>query len=86
MNNSEPVLPLAAVQALQRGSKIAAIKYVSGSRGTSLRQSRAIVEQYLESRPDMKRHLLAKHSMVNIGGLVLFIIIALGAYYGFIAN
>lgn len=81
MNNSEPVLPPEAVQALQKGNRLEAIKHISRINGTRLKRSKEIVELYIESRPDMKKHLSSMHVSKSIVGLGLMIALGLVAWY-----
>ncbi|MCS3904597.1 hypothetical protein J2T55_002637 [Methylohalomonas lacus] len=81
MNNSEPALPPEAVQALQKGNRLGAIKHVSRINGTSLKRSKEIVDLYIESRPDMKKHLSSMHVSRSIIGLGFMIALGLAGWY-----
>ena len=47
----KPILPLEAVSALHRGSKIEAIKIVRAQLGVDLKEAKQRVEQFLRTEP-----------------------------------
>jgi hypothetical protein len=53
-------LPATAVDALQRGVVIDAIKIVRAERGFGLKESKDAVDRYLAEHPDLKRRLDAE--------------------------
>lgn len=46
--------PTEALTALQRGSKIEAIKVVREARGCGLKEAKEAVEEFIDSRPDIQ--------------------------------
>jgi len=77
-------LPSEAIAALERGSKIDAIKCVRVARGVGLKEAKEIVEQFLEGSPSVKSRMLSANADSAKGGLrwlLLFAAIAVAAYF-----
>ena len=86
MTSANQDLPSEAITALERGSKIEAIKQVRIAHGVGLKEAKDIVEQFLDGSPDVKRRMASANAESAKGGLRwLFLIgaIALAAYYFF---
>jgi ribosomal protein L7/L12 len=83
MNAFNQDFPVEAVAALERGSKIDAIKCVRVARGVGLKEAKDIVEQFIDSSPSVKSRMESANAQNAKGGLRwLFLItaIALAAY------
>ena len=77
-------LPSEAIAALERGSKIDAIKCVRVARGVGLKEAKEIVEQFLEGSPSVKSRMFSANADSAKGGLrwlLLFAAIAVAAYF-----
>ncbi len=77
-------LPTAALSALQRGSKIEAIKHVREARGIGLKEAKDVVEQYMDANPQVKQRMAAANAESArgfLGWVVLVAALALAAYY-----
>lgn len=84
MNDVNQDLPGEAIAALQRGSKIDAIKFVRIARGVGLKEAKEIVEQFLERSPDVKNRMASANVESAKGGfrwLLLIAAIAVAAYF-----
>ncbi len=84
MNDVNQDLPREALAALQRGSKIDAIKCVRIARGVGLKEAKEIVEQFLERSPDVKNRMASANVESAKGGfrwLLLIAAIAVAAYF-----
>ncbi len=75
-------LPAAAIAALTNGNKIEAIKIVRQEWGTDLKDSKAAVEAYAKSRPEL---VAANHKDGSRARawlwLVVLVAVAMAAYY-----
>jgi ribosomal protein L7/L12 len=84
MSGANQDLPSEAIAALERGSKIEAIKCVRVARGVGLKEAKDIVEQFIESRPEVKRRMAAANAESAKGALrwILMLVAAgLATYY-----
>lgn len=84
MNEKQPSLPAAAIAALEKGSKIEAIKIVRMERGIGLKEAKDAVEDYLETSPDLQRRMNAASLEAAKGGMGWIFLIAVAvllAYY-----
>ncbi|MBE0626791.1 MAG: ribosomal protein L7/L12 [Burkholderiales bacterium] len=76
-------IPGEAITALERGSKIDAIKCVRIARGVGLKEAKEIVEQFIDASPSVKSRMNSANAQSAKGGLRwLFLItaIAVAAY------
>ena len=84
MSGSKPDLPRDAVAALEHGKKIEAIKIVRSTHGVDLMQAKDIVEEFIESNPDVKNRMAgakAENAGSGLGWLFLLAAIAALAHY-----
>ncbi len=74
-------LPVAAIAALNKGSKIEAIKIVRRERGIGLKEAKDAVEEYLRGQPALQASLVARQAEAR-GGVLrwLAIVVALGVF------
>lgn len=89
MNKANQDLPNEAIKALERGSKIEAIKCIRIAYGVGLKEAKDIVEQYIEKSPTVKNRMVSANLESAKGGLRwLLLIAAIGvvAYYFFAGN
>lgn len=86
MNGANPELPAEAITALERGNKIEAIKHVRLAHNVGLKEAKDIVEQYVETSPDMKLRMASTNSKNGIGIFLLIVLIGLAAYHFLIAE
>ena len=84
MGDENRVLPSGAISALERGSKIEAIKCVRVTYGVGLKEAKEIVEHYIELNPSTKKRMAAatadstRHALGWVFTLFAF---AMVAYY-----
>lgn len=84
MNSEKGNLPGDAIAALEKGSKIEAIKCVRVAQGVGLKEAKEIVEQFLENNPDVSSRMTSVNIATSRSGfiwLLLFAAIALAVYY-----
>ena len=84
MGDTKHDLPSEALVALQRGSKIDAIKCVRTASGVSLKEAKEIVEDFIERSPDVKSRMDAANAESAAGAfrwLLLIAAIAFAIYY-----
>ncbi|MGA0024222.1 MAG: ribosomal protein L7/L12 [Burkholderiales bacterium] len=77
-------IPAAAVAALEKGSKIEAIKIVRIDQGIGLKEAKDVVEQYLDAKPDLQSRMNAASIEAAKGGLgwiFLVAVVALAVFY-----
>lgn len=89
MNPQSQDIPAAAVAALEKGSKIEAIKIVRIEQGIGLKEAKDVVEQYLDTRPNLQNRMNAASLEAAKGGLgwiFLVAVVALVAYYFYTGN
>ncbi|MGE4111529.1 MAG: ribosomal protein L7/L12 [Burkholderiales bacterium] len=82
-------LPAAALAALEKGSKIEAIKIVRIDRGIGLKEAKDVVEQYLDARPDLQSRMNTaslEAAKGSLGWIFLVAVVALVAYYFYTGN
>ena len=87
MSDDNPDLPSDAIAALEQGSKIDAIKCVRIAYGVGLKESKDIVEQFIDRHPDVKQRMVSANVESAKGAFKwLFLIAAIGlaAWYFFI--
>ena len=72
-------LPDAAIAALQRGNKIAAIKALRVGRNMGLKDAKAMVDDYVRSRPELQQAFAAawKRTLSTKVALAIVIVAAL---------
>lgn len=76
---TEPPVPEAAVEALQRGSMIEAIKIVRAESGLGLKESKDAVDAYLRRNPELSQSLAASSGEAGQRlGLWLALLVAAG--------
>lgn len=83
MNDIKQDLPTEAVTALEHGSKIEAIKCVRIQRGLGLKEAKELVEQFIESNPEVKSKMLsanAKSAKISLRWLIVIGLIGIAAY------
>jgi ribosomal protein L7/L12 len=68
-------LPAAAVAALERGNRIAAIKALRIGRNMGLKDAKAMVDDYVGSRPELQQSFAAARNRTIATKLVLAIVI-----------
>ena len=72
---ADEALPAESVAALERGSKIEAIKILREARGIGLKESKEAVEAYLASHPDvlakLKASQMTPQQLVRLAWLVI---------------
>lgn len=73
MSDDTPTLPVAAISALHRGSKIDAIKIVRRERGLELKLAKDAVEAYLRSQPALQASFTAKQRAARGSALRWFV-------------
>lgn len=84
MTGNDKDLPREAIAALERGSKIEAIKCVRVARGVGLKDAKEVVEDYLDRSPRVKGRMAAANAERARGSfrwLVLAAVLAALAYY-----
>lgn len=89
MNHVSQDFPKEAIAALERGSKIEAIKCIRIAYGVGLKEAKDIVEQFIDKSPNLKNRMVSANVESAKGGLRwLFLIAAIGvlAYYFFAGN
>ena len=62
MTDHTQPLPVAAIAALNKGSKIEAIKIVRRERGTGLKGAKDAVDEYLRGQPALQASLVARQA------------------------
>lgn len=86
MNKVNQDFPNEAIKALERGSKVEAIKCIRIAYGVGLKEAKEIVEQFIERSPNVKNRMVSANAESAKGGLRwLLLIAAIGvvAYYFF---
>lgn len=86
MTDENKDLPSDAIAALERGSKIDAIKCVRVARGVGLKEAKEIVEQFLDRSPRLKGRMAsanAESARGFWGWSILAAIVAVAVYYLF---
>ena len=89
MNQVNKDIPKEAIKALERGSKIEAIKCIRIAYGVGLKEAKDIVEQYIEKNPTVKNRMVSANVESAKGSLRwLLLIAAIGvvAYFFFVGN
>ncbi|MBE2260595.1 MAG: hypothetical protein IAE88_17180 [Rhodobacteraceae bacterium] len=84
MNDNDHELPREAIAALERGSKIEAIKCVRVTRGVDLKDAKEIVEQFLEQQPQLQQRMTSANIKIvrgKLGWFVLAAMLAVLAHY-----
>lgn len=84
MGDVKQSLPNEAIAALERGSKIDAIKHVRVNQGVGLKEAKEIVEQYLENNPGLKSRMMSANAEAAKGSfkwILLLAVVALVVYY-----
>ncbi|WP_300319472.1 ribosomal protein L7/L12 [Accumulibacter sp.] len=84
MNDNDHELPREAIVALERGSKIEAIKCVRVTRGVGLKDAKEIVEQFLEQQPRLQQRMTSANIEIvrgKLGWFVLAAMLAVLAHY-----
>lgn len=71
-------IPSNAIVALEQGNKIEAIKVIRLSKGLGLKESKDLVEAYLQSDPGLEQRFKSKQSEKNRSGKFLFALIIIG--------
>ncbi len=88
MREEKKVLPSDAIGALERGSKIEAIKSVRATFGVGLKEAKEIVEAYIDENPSTKTRMAAANAdsaRSALGWVFAVIAFAMVAYY-FLVN
>lgn len=85
-NSRRPsTLPPEALQALQEGKVIEAIKIIRAKTGLGLKESKAMLNDYLNHNPSMKHQLQQQRVRSSHGLITLFIfiivLVALAYYF-----
>ncbi len=78
METDKIEIPSNAIAALEMGNKIEAIKIVRVAKGLGLKESKDLVEEYLQNDPALELRFKAKQSQNNHSGKLLFILIVIG--------
>jgi len=89
MDDMDRALPGEAVSALERGSKIEAIKSVRIAHGVGLKEAKEIVERYIDRTPRVKTSMAAANAETAKGALrwiAITGVLALLAYYFYRGN
>ena len=84
MSDVNQDLPIDAIAALERGSKIEAIKCVRIAQGVGLKEAKDIVEQFIERSPEIKHRMAsanAESARNGLGWIALIAAIGAVAYY-----
>lgn len=77
-------LPAEVITALERGSKIDAIKFLRESSGVGLKEAKEMVEEFIERSPDVKMRMDAANVKSAAGALrwlIPIIAIAVAVYF-----
>ena len=77
-------LPTAALAALESGRKIEAIKAVRLSFNVGLKEAKEMVEDYIESDPELKKRISSANNNAAqsaFSGLLVIVVIVLVVYY-----
>ncbi len=82
MENKKQALSVQAINALERGNKIEAIKITREDQGVGLKEAKDIVEAFVEKNPITKNHFRKKVSK-DLGGVIIAILIvgAVASYF-----
>jgi ribosomal protein L7/L12 len=75
LKENEVSLPEAAVAALQRGNRIAAIKALRIGRNMGLKEAKALVDEYVQARPELQQSFAAAWQRTLSMNLVWTIVI-----------
>ena len=78
MNDVNLNIPAQAVIALENGSKIEAIKCVREQQGLGLKEAKDLVEQYIESSPQVKSRMLAantNNAKKSLRGVIVIVLL-----------
>lgn len=84
MNDIHRTLPTEALTALQRGSKIEAIKHVREAHGIGLKEAKDVVEAYIDANPGVQQHMSAANAESArgcLGWVALIGLAAIAAWY-----
>lgn len=84
MKNVRQDLPRDAIAALEKGSKIEAIRHVREARNIGLKEAKDVVEEYLADMPNLRLRMTAasnKRAGGGLGWVLLVSVVALAAYY-----
>ena len=84
MSEPSQELPIDAIAALHRGSKIDAIKCARVASGTGLKEAKDIVEHYIEMHPDIKSRMVAANmesAKISLRWLVIIAVVGAAAFY-----
>lgn len=73
--SSIPVIPLEALQTLREGQLIAAIKITREKTGLGLKESKDLIDQYLQDHPHEQANIQAQLAQRSRGGIKFFILI-----------
>jgi ribosomal protein L7/L12 len=79
-------LPSTVVSALSKGEKIEAIKLLREARGIGLKEAKDIVEEYVETHPELSRQLAAAQGEMLksfLRGLIAVAALSAAAYWFF---
>lgn len=83
MNNSSQDLPAEAIAALEKGSKIDAIKCVRVQQGLGLKEAKELVEQFIEDNPEIKSRMFsanANSAKLSLRWLIVIVLVGFAAY------
>ena len=88
MAERSEVLPPEAIDALQRGNKIEAIKLVREAQRLDLKDAKDRVDAYVENDPALKQKLATAQAEAthSIGRWLILIALAIVGYYLFVAG
>ncbi|WP_291994971.1 ribosomal protein L7/L12 [Candidatus Accumulibacter sp. ACC003] len=84
MTGNDKDLPREAIAALERGSKIEAIKCVRVARGVGLKDAKEVIEDYLDRSPRVSGRMAAanaERARSSLGWFALVAALAALAYY-----
>jgi ribosomal protein L7/L12 len=84
MSSAHENLSPAAVTALERGSKIEAIKIVRETSGVGLKEAKEIVEAFIDRTPSVKSRMDSANAAIGksaFGWLLVVAAVAAVAYY-----
>lgn len=85
MNQDDRPLPPEAIEALERGEMIQAIKIVRETYGLGLRESKDLVDRHVESDPALREKMKSRQ-ISGFGcllGLGIVAVIAMAIYFAF---
>jgi hypothetical protein len=78
--NTDVIIPSKAIEALERGELIEAIKLTRESESVGLKEAKIAVERYLDSNPSLKERFKSKASSGGVITVIVLMVVAVVVY------